>query len=278
MGELLINGQQQPIWGVVAEMTISVTISIMRELETLPAPHIRAAVSLFVPPLVAVIVLGVVANLTGISTDSQQGLVVLLGGTGIAGWIMGSVWYGFAGMGLRGGRPLFASAGFAVISWVAMIIIRFFYVDSSITTTGGVGLAFVYLLVFEAFLVQTWLFGVFFRSMADWRGPLTAAIFSGLLFAITGFLFFQESFEASPLAAVYFAAWGVYYGLIRLRAGSYLGTALVQAFQSLTAWYILLPVDQPPPGSLNVLYIGMTIVYAILIWRLWPSEESDYRV
>lgn len=114
--------------------------------------------------------------------------------------------------------------------------------------------------------------------MSDWRGPLSAALLSGLLFAGTAFLLFQESYEARLMAAVYFMAWGLFYGLIRLRTGSILGLVIVQAMQSLTAWHILLPNLPPQRGEYNYLYIGMTVWLAILIWRLWPNEESDYRV
>ncbi|MCA9979478.1 MAG: hypothetical protein KDD89_01540, partial [Anaerolineales bacterium] len=79
-------------------------------------------------------------------------------------------------------------------------------------------------------------------------------------------------------AALYFMAWGLFYGLIRLRTGSILGLVIVQAMQSLTAWHILLPNLPPQLNEYFYLYIGMTVWLAVLVWRLWPKEEGDYRV
>ncbi len=240
---------------------------------TLPSPAVRTAVSLFVPPLVALIIQNSVSNLTGLEANNA----LFLGGVGVISLLMGIVWYGAEGLGLRGKRPFFASAGFAFLGWIALLILRL-TVDTAELATGGLMVQFIYLLLFEAFAVQMWLFGFFFRGMSDWRGPLSGALLSGLLFGVVSFFFFQEAYEATWLAAGYFMAWGLFYGLIRLRTGSILGMVIVQAMQSLTAWHILLPNLPPQPGEYNYLYIGMTVWLAILIWRLWPNEEGDYRV
>lgn len=246
---------------------------LMKVKITLPSPAVRTAVSLFVPPVVALIIQNSLSNLTGIAANNA----LFLGALGVISLLMGIVWYGADGMALRGKRPFFASAGFAFLGWIALLILRL-TVDTSALTSGGLMVEFIYLILFEAFALQIWLFSFFFRSMSDWRGPLSGTLLSGLLFGVMGFLFFQESYEATWLAGVYFMAWGLFYGLIRLRTGSILGIVIVQAMQSLTAWHILLPNLPPPPGEYIYLYIGMTVWLAILIWRLWPNEEGDYRV
>ena len=68
------------------------------------------------------------------------------------------------------------------------------------------------------------------------------------------------------------------YGLIRLRTGSLLGMVIVQALQTMTVWHILLPQNPPAIAQLHYLYLATAILYLILIWRLWPKEEADYRV
>ena len=242
---------------------------------TLPSPAVRTAVSFFVPPLVALIIQSSVRNLIGAQEQSDN--VLFLGALGVLSLLMGLVWYGADGMALRGKRPFFASAGFAFLGWVALLILRL-TVDTAGLAQGGLLVEFIYLLLFEAFAVQLWLFGFFFRSMSDWRGPLSGALMSGLLFGAAGFLLFNESYEATAPAALYFMAWGLFYGLIRLRTGSILGLVIVQAMQSLTAWHILLPNLPPQPDEYFYLHIGMTVWLAVLIWRLWPNEEGDYRV
>jgi membrane protease YdiL (CAAX protease family) len=146
----------------------------------------------------------------------------------------------------------------------------------------GISSDFLYLLLFEAFAVQLWLFGTFFRSVADWRGPLTAAVSSGIVFgAVSSFLFLEADYQGTLTitGVLYFLAWGLFYGMVRLRTGSIIGAVAVQAMQSLTAWHIFLPLVPPNfPQTYNSLYIGMGMVYMILVWRLWPNEEEDYRV
>ena len=122
--------------------------------------------------------------------------------------------------------------------------------DFDAIASGGLIRSFIYLLVFEAFCTQLWLFGVLFRGIAEWRGGLVAAVGSGLLFGVVGYLLFIEaqlSYDATWLAVPFFLVWGVFYGVIRLRTGSFLGTTIVQALQALTAWYIIIPVDSPLP-------------------------------
>jgi len=249
------------------------------EAATRPMPPAvnRALVSLFAPVAGTIIILVVINNLFGAVDNTLAQSSMLLGGFGIISWFMGSAWYGAKGMGMRGGRPMFAGSGFAFMGWVALLVMRVAFSDIPGFTNGRLGSDFVYLLLFEAFAVQIWTFGFFFRSVADWRGPLTAAFSSGTLFGVIAYLTFLESFELTGLAFGYFLLWGLFYGLVRLRTGSILGIVVTQAMQSLTAWQLLLP-NLIPPLQFNSLYTAMGIVYAIFIWRLWPKEESDYRV
>jgi hypothetical protein len=72
--------------------------------------------------------------------------------------------------------------------------------------------------------------------------------------------------------------WGILYGMIRLRTGGLLGMVIVQALQSWTAWQLLAPINQPDSSQLGNLYLISTVLYLIIIWRLWPEKEEDYRV
>jgi hypothetical protein len=72
--------------------------------------------------------------------------------------------------------------------------------------------------------------------------------------------------------------WGVFYGIIRLRTGSLLGSSLVQALQSFTVWVVLAPDLASTVNQFSSLYIATTLAYFIFIWRLWPKVEEDYRV
>ena len=184
-------------------------------------------------------------------------------------------------MGIRGGRPLFSSAGFAFMGWVAVLLFRFFFVeiDQNSFLQQRLWQDFLYLLLFEAFAVNIWLFGLFFRSVSEWRGGVTAAMTSGLIFGGIAYTLFSESFQDTLIPVFYFVAWGIFYGVVRLRTGSWLGIVIVQAMQSLTAWF-LFPVFQPV-SSLNFnssFYMYMAIFFLILIWRLWPNEIEDYRI
>jgi hypothetical protein len=114
--------------------------------------------------------------------------------------------------------------------------------------------------------------------VADWRGPITAIFISGIVFGLVSALLFQESFSGSFASMLYFIVWGILYGIIRLRTGSFLGTALVQSVQSFTTWVVLAPYSAPDVAQLNNLYVTAVIAYMIIGWRLWPKQESDYRI
>ena len=246
---------------------------VEKQSPSLPAST-RVILSLFLPAIGALLFTLLVSGRPSFG-DRQPGLVALqLAGVGLVSWLLGWRWYGLKDLGLRFGRPLSAGAGFAFLAWVAFLIVR-------LVTVGGdqfhEGVPFLYLLIFEAFCTQLWTFGLFFRSVADWRGPLTAAVSSGLLFGAIALLLFQEVFAITASSVLFFAIWGILYGIIRLRTGSFLGVALIQSLQSWSAWQ-LFKVDQPDPDQLRNFYLVISALYTIYIWRLWPKEEEDYRV
>lgn len=249
----------------------------MQDEKTLPAP-IQRVILAFALPATGAILAG--ALLAGRAPGALAARSAILGVLGLVSWLLGVRWYGLAGMGIRGGRPLYASIGFAALGWVVFFAARFILVGSNedVLVSSNFGQIALYIILFEAFAVQLWTFGIFFRSVADWRGPLAAALGSGLLFGLVASQLFEEAFITGPSSLLYFMAWGVFYGLIRLRTGSILGAVVVQAMQSLTAWHILLPEPQPAIAELQNLYLAAVIFYAIFIWRLWPTEEDDYRV
>ena len=194
---------------------------------------------------------------------------------GAASLYFGWRWYGLGRLGMRNGRPVFAGIGFAFLGWVGLLIARF--VSVGIDESGlaaNLGITFLFLLIFEAFCVQLWTFGLFFRAMADWQNPLSAAIFSGVLYGFAGFFLFGESFS-SNLAILYFVIFGIFYGMIRLRSGSFLGMVFIQAMQSLTVWHLLPPTE---PISLPYLFAISCAVFLLVTWRLWPKFTSDFRV
>lgn len=253
-----------------------------QERERLDRPQIaglRVGLALIVPPTVALLVGLLVGSLTDVAAISSEGATaVLTAGSGIAALLLGLRWYGAAGLGFRGGRPLFASIGFAVMAWVAFLILRFIFVEILGFGPPNSLRSYVYLLLFEAFAVQVWTFGTLFRAVADWRGALTAAFAGGIVFGLVATLLFQESFTGGAFAVLYFVAWGVLYGMIRLRTGSFLGAALVQSLHSFTAWVVMTPYPQPDPNHLQTLYVAAVVVYALFIWRLWPKQPADYRL
>lgn len=244
---------------------------------TAGSPGQRLGLALLLPPLLAGLVGIVTGRLTAVSDLTNQTTALpLLAVLGISSWFLGLRWYGLAGMGLRGKRPLFASIGFAVLGWVVLLLARIYTVESETLGTGF--RQFSYLLLFEAFAVQLWAFGLVFHALADWRAPLTAAFGSGILFGMVAFLLFQEPAYSDGSSLLYFGVWGIFYGIIRLRTGSLLGAVLVQALQSFTAWVVLQPVANPEPAQLAALHWITAVFYLIFIWRLWPKQEDDYRV
>lgn len=256
----------------------------MQDRRALPSATTRVFLSLILPIAGALVLQTLVSIAVGapatVVPEEQGGAALLLAGAGAVSVLLGMRWYGLRGLGLRGGRPLYAGIGFAALGWVVYLAARFFVVGSQqdILVSPTFGRDFVYLLFFEALALQLWVFGLLFRSIADWRGPLTAAVSSGLAFGVVGFLFFEESFVEDWNSFLFFLVWGLFYGLIRLRVGSIIGIVIVQAMQSLTTWHILLPVAEPQLAQLRLLYTITATFYVIFIWRLWPSEEEDYRV
>ena len=259
----------------------------------------RALVALLLP-LAAALLVGVITGSLAVSRDqaSQTSVAPVFAALGVASWFIGLRFYGLRGMALRGGRPLFAGIGFAVLGWVAVLIGRFlpglpqttFNPDGQAVVTirlfievmdirsAGAGSAFAYLLLFEAFATQLWCFALYFRALADWRGGLTAAVASGVLFGATGYVLFGESFVPGLPALFYFLLWGVLYGMIRLRTGSILGPVLVQALQSFTAWFVFQPPVAMSLTGIQTVYVVVSLLFAVIIWRLWPRREGDYRV
>jgi hypothetical protein len=241
-----------------------------------PPAALRVAISLVIP-ILAMILLSPILAEPRVETAPFR-MAVPLAGLGISSWLLGLRWYGLRGLGLRGHRPLYAGIGFATLPWLVFLVVRFarvaiFEFGSPIT-----GPLFVYLLLFEAFCVQLWAFGLVFRAVADWRGPLTAAIVAGVLFGGVAFTTFHEAFVQTIPALLYFLLWGVLYGLIRLRTGSILGVVIVQAMHSLTAWDTLMPFTLVATDQLHQLYLIAGLLYLVIIWRLWPKVEGDYRV
>jgi hypothetical protein len=244
------------------------------------SPGIRVAIALLVPAIVAILVSIVTSSLIPADgSNDRAATAVWLGSAGLISWIIGVAWYGMPGLGIRTKRPLFASVGFAVMGWVAYLIFHFIWVQLEGFGPPGATQAFIYLILFEGFATQVWTFGLFFRALSDWRGPLTAAIGSGLLFGMIAFLFFQESFYGNITSLIFFSLWGVFYGIIRLRTGSILGTVLIQAMQSFTAWVVMVPTQIPPnQAAMQTVYFLTSFAFLIFIWRLWPKEDTDYRV
>lgn len=256
--------------------------------------------------LIAILVPAVLALLVGILTGllfargarTVPSAAPLFAALGIASWFLGLRFYGLRGLGLRGKRPLWAGIGFAVLAWVIVLIGRFlpswpeisyaedgqaivrvvFLIETIATRSEGAGRAFFFLLLFEAFATQLWTFGLVFRALADWRGPLAAAVGSGILYGMAGFLLFQESFVPELPGLLYFLTWGVLYGMIRLRTGSLLGPVLIQALQSFTVWFVFQPPDDMSATGIRTVYLFIAALFAIVIWRLWPRRESDYRI
>jgi hypothetical protein len=238
---------------------------------------LRTAVA-FGAPIAVAIVVSLLAGGMGTAVSNQSTLAILFAGLGLVSWFIGLRWYGLPELGLRGHRALYAGIGFAALGWLAFLLFRFIFVRIVGFGPAGSSRSFVYLLLFEAFAVQIWTFGLLFRALADWRGGLTAAAGSGIIFGAAAYLLFQESFTGSLTSFVYFVLWGILYGIIRLRTGSLVGIVVIQAMQSFTAWVVMVPQSPPQANELQSLYLAAAAAYLILIWRLWPKVESDYRI
>lgn len=269
--------------------------------EAVPAGTARNRVVIAITlPLAVALLVGIITGslFAPTAAGDQTNAAPVFAGLGIAAWFVGLRLYGLRGLALRGGRPLFAGIGFAVLVWVAVLIGRFLpmlpqtslneigqvvveiplQIQVMATRSEGAGRAFIYLLLFEAFATQLWTFGLVFRALADWRGGLTAAVASGILFGAMGYLLFREALLPGLPALLYFLSWGIAYGIIRLRTGSILGPIIVQALQSFTAWFVLEPPADLAQTGINTVYMVVSVMFVIIIWRLWPRLESDYRI
>lgn len=250
--------------------------------ETAVSINIFYVIAALLLPIVAGVLLQSVAG--GGFTLQPGNNAPLLAGIGLGSWLLGLNWFGLAELGLRGKRPLFSSIGFATLGWLLLLVTRFVFLslDPEGMNPNGAGRIFLYLLMFEAFAVQLWTFGLLFRVFTAWRGALPAAFGSGAMFGVTAFVLFREAQIADDLfALLYFVVWGVLYGVIRLRTGSILGSVLIQALQSFTVWVVLAIIDPLPPAdaaNLALFYLVSAAGYAVIIWRLWPKEAGDYRV
>jgi hypothetical protein len=241
----------------------------------LPIP-VRVGLALLLPVFISLVVTGVTGNISrlGQTTNSAP----FLAGIGVVSWLLALFWYGLANVGMRGKRPLFAGIGFATLGWVTFLLFRAIFLPIDVEQ-GGAMRAFIYILLFEAFATQLWTFGLIFRSVAEWRGPLTAAFISGVIFGGAAFVLFQESYLTDLFSLLYFMLWGVFYGIIRLRTGSFLGVFMIQTMQTFTAWVVLGAFSPDTSATqLNLVYGLSGITYLIFIWRLWPKTVSDYRV
>lgn len=238
---------------------------------------LRTAVT-FGAPVAGAIVASMLAGGIGTAVSDQSSLAVLFAGLGLVSWFLGLRWYGLPGLGLRSHRALYAGIGFAALGWLAFLLFRFLFVRIVGFGPANSGRSFIFLLLFEAFAVQIWAYGLLFRALADWRGGLTAAIGSGIVFGAAAYLLFQESFTGSPVSFIYFVLWGILYGIIRLRTGSITGVVVIQAMQSFSAWVVMVPEAPPQLNELQSLYLAAGATYLILIWRLWPKVKDDYRI
>ena len=237
---------------------------------------IRVGLAILLPVFISLIVTGLTGNVSGLGQATNS--APFLAGVGIVSWVLALFWYGLANVGMRGKRPLFAGIGFATLGWVTFLLFRAIFLPIDVQQ-GESARAFVYILLFQAFATQLWTFGVIFRSVAEWRGPLTGAFVSGVIFGGAAFVLFQESYLTDLFSLLYFILWGVFYGIIRLRTGSFLGVFIIQTMQSFTAWVVLGAYTPDTPASQLYLVYGLSgIAYLIFIWRLWPKVVSDYRV
>ena len=201
---------------------------------------------------------------------------VTLAGLGLTALYLGKRWYGnVEKIGLRNGRPFMAGVGFAFLGWVGLLIARFLSVGIvEGSAAPNLGITYLFLLIFEAFCVQLWTYGLLFRTVAEWRNPISAVLYSGILYGFTAYYLYTITFD-SRLSLLYYVVLGIFYGMIRLRTGSFLGIVFIQALQTLTVWYLLQPTE---PISLSWLYGLSCTIYLIITWRLLPKYVSDFRV
>lgn len=234
----------------------------------------RVLVAIVAPLLGALVITVLVSGRLALG-DRQPSMAVLqFAGIGLTSWLIGWRVVGLRGMGLRFGRPLSASAGFAFLVLIAFLGVR---LATVVGDEGNDGVPYLYLLIFEAYCTQLWTFGLFFHVVADWRGPLTAAVSSGLLFGAIAITLYQEVYAITASAIPFFALWGILYGIIRLRAGTFIGVAIVQSLQSWLTWQ-LFNVDQPDISQLRTFYLITSVFFVLYLWRLWPKKEEDSRI
>ncbi|MBX3057760.1 MAG: CPBP family intramembrane metalloprotease [Anaerolineae bacterium] len=249
-----------------------------QQARTTLSPQNRVIVALLAPVLAGTLLAWLTGLLAEGAAASSGSRAPVWAAIGLAAWFVGLAFYGLPGMGLKGGRPLFAGIAFATLGWVTFLLFRAIFIPIDPEVAGSTR-AFIYTLLFEAFALQLWTFGLLFRAIADWRGALTAAVAGGVVFGAAGFLLFQNVYTASLITLIYYTTWGIFYGIIRLRTGSLLGTVIVQAMQIFTAW-VALGSMPPQTAEAQLLWVyGLSaLVTAVFIWRLWPKVESDYRV
>ncbi|MGB1249993.1 MAG: hypothetical protein ACPG8W_05125 [Candidatus Promineifilaceae bacterium] len=232
----------------------------------------------FIFPIIAAGIATAIASNYQLVENPQAVTLAVLGLVSLA---LGLPQFGGDGLSFRNGRPMFAGIGFAFLAWIGLLIARFIAVG--IGGSGrNLGITFLFLLIFEAFCVQLWTFGLLFRAMVEWRTPLTATIYTGVIFGFAAYLLYGEAQYAfvadsftARFAILYFVVWGILYAVIRLRAGSFMGVALIQALQTLTVWHMLTAVE---PISMIWFYSIGIVIFAVIIWRLWPKYTSDFRI
>ena len=246
--------------------------------ETKSEPSYLVVFRAFVFPIITA---GIATAITNNYQLLENAAPVTLAMLGLVSLAIGLYQYDLDQLGFRNGRPVFAGIGFAFLAWIGLLVARF--VAVGIGGSGrSLGITFLFLLIFEAFCVQLWVFGLMFRAIAEWRSPLTATIYTGVVYGFTAYLLYGEAQYAfitnnatARFAIVYFVIWGILYGVIRLRTGSFMGIVLIQAMQTLTVWHMLITIE---PFSMSWFYGIGCVVFAVLIWRLWPRFVSDFRV
>ncbi len=231
--------------------------------------------------LYPILAAGIAASAVDNFVQAGNSPIVFLSVLGVISFLLGIKWYGTAEMGIRGGRPLMSGLSFAFLGWLGMLVARFLSVGWNPAQIGeNLGITFLYLLIIQAICVQLWSYGLLFRALAAWRNPQTATLFSGIAFGLLAYYCYPETYPFS-LSVLWTIVWGFMYAIIRLRTGSWLGIALVQAMQTLSVWYILPPVEPMPPAEMLSFYwlIGISgVVFLLVTWRLMPKYKSDLRV